>query len=89
MPEPTPVCPVWKSAGFPCLGDCLVERIREHGRWEEALHGRVELEALDAELGDEPSRLARADLALRGSIEANGIRMSLFSAASCATSSFP
>ena len=56
--------PCVEQRGLACFLDRLVERIGETVIWEEALHRRVELEALHAELVDEAARLARTHLSL-------------------------
>ena len=53
-----------EQGGHAALGDRLVEHVGAAVVGIEALHGRVELEAADAEVLDQPPRLARAHLAL-------------------------
>ncbi len=52
-PEPIPVWPVWNSAGTRGFADRLVDRIEATVVRLEALHARMELEALDAVVADQ------------------------------------
>ena len=64
MPEPMPRVAAVEDRRQLVLGDHLVDRPGHLVVGIEALHGRMELEALDAVLLDQLARLARAHLAL-------------------------